>query len=119
LDNFLGMIKLSKPGIIVYKLKVYFMKKRIKRLPKFKKKIALEALKERETINEIAAKYGVHPVQVSQWKKELEDKAEQVFASEGKVDKNLKSLKEEKIALERLIGKQTIELEWLKKKLDV
>lgn len=118
MDNFLGMIKLSKPGIIVYKLKVYFMNKRIKRSPNFKKKIALEALKERETINEIASKYKIHPVQVSQWKRELEDRAEQLFDSKRKTEKALKTLKEEKETLERLIGKQAIELEWLKKKLE-
>ncbi len=41
---------------------------RTKRTPELKKKVALEALKERETITQIASKYKVHPVQVSQWK---------------------------------------------------
>ena len=46
--------------------------KRQKQLPEFKIKIAVEAIKERETINEIAFRHEVHPVQVTQWKKELE-----------------------------------------------
>jgi len=33
--------------------------------------VGLEALKGIEAIQGIAAKYEVHPVQVSQWKKEL------------------------------------------------
>jgi transposase len=34
-----------------------------------KAKVALEAIKGVKTINEIAQEYGVHPTQVSQWKK--------------------------------------------------
>lgn len=37
----------------------------------FKKEVALEALKERNTVNEIAAKYGISASLVSSWKKEL------------------------------------------------
>ena len=47
--------------------------------PEFKKKIAVEALREKQTINEIASKYQVHPVQVSKWKKELTDGALSIF----------------------------------------
>ena len=38
-----------------------------------KAKVALSAVKGIKTINEIAQEYGVHPTQVSQWKKELLD----------------------------------------------
>lgn len=37
----------------------------------FKKEVSLEALKERNTVNEIAAKYGISASLVSSWKKEL------------------------------------------------
>jgi len=36
----------------------------------FKAEVGLEALRGVESINAIAAKFEVHPVQVSQWKKE-------------------------------------------------
>ena len=93
--------------------------KRIKRPPEFKRKVAIEALKERETINEIASRYGVHPVQVSQWKRELEQGANSMFTTSSQTERQLKVLQEQKANLEQLIGKQAIELEWLKKKLNL
>jgi len=39
--------------------------------PEFKAKVGLEALRGVKTINEIGQEYGVHPVQVGQWKKEI------------------------------------------------
>ena len=36
--------------------------------PSFKAKVALEALKERETLQQLALKYELHPNQISQWK---------------------------------------------------
>lgn len=40
---------------------------------KYKFQVALAAVKELKTINEIASHYEVHPTQVKQWKKQLED----------------------------------------------
>jgi len=91
--------------------------KRKKRSPEFKRKVAIEVLKERETINETASRFGVHPVQVSQWKRELEQGAPSVFNTDEKICRELHTLKKEKIELQQLIGKQVIEIEWLKKKL--
>ncbi len=44
-------------------------KKRKKYSQQFKFKVALEAVKELKTINEIASAYDVHPTQVKSWKK--------------------------------------------------
>ena len=38
---------------------------------KFKPKVALEAIKERETINELAVKYEVSPLMISRWNQEI------------------------------------------------
>jgi len=38
---------------------------------KFKAKVALEVIKERETLNELAVKYEISPVMISRWKKEF------------------------------------------------
>lgn len=80
----------------------------------FKKKVVLEALREDKTMGQLASQYGVHPVQVSKWKKELIDGVESLF--EGKRSRR----KEEAVSredLERKIGQLTIELDFLKKNL--
>jgi transposase-like protein len=35
----------------------------------FKAKVVLAALRGERTINELAAEYGVHPMQITQWKR--------------------------------------------------
>lgn len=57
-------------------------KKRKVHSPEFKAKVGLEALRGVKTINEIGQEYGVHPVQVGQWKKEIQEQAKTLF--EGK-----------------------------------
>jgi transposase-like protein len=46
----------------------------------FKVKVALEAIRERKTANEIASEYGVHRTQIAQWKKQVLDELPNVFA---------------------------------------
>ena len=89
------------------------MQKRNDRSPTFKKKVALVALREDATMNEIAKLFGVHPVQVRAWKKELQDQAEVVFERKSPgID-----FREKEAALHEEIGKLTVENSWLKKKL--
>jgi transposase len=40
--------------------------------PEFKAKVGLEAVRGMKTINEIGQEFGVHPVQVGQWKKAIQ-----------------------------------------------
>ena len=92
------------------------MQKRTFRSATFKKKVAIEAIRETETINEIAQKYGVHPIQVRKWKKELLDNAEIAFEK----GKNINAGYEAKEAkLHEQIGKLSVENDWLKKKLGI
>jgi len=46
----------------------------------FKAKVAIEAIKEQQTVHELAAKYQIHPTQINTWKREFLDKAESVFS---------------------------------------
>ncbi|VFN01692.1 MAG: hypothetical protein BECKG1743E_GA0114224_104351 [Candidatus Kentron sp. G] len=54
-------------------------KKRKVHSPEYKAKVGLEALKGVKTINEIGQEYGVHPVQVGQWKKAIQEDAKSLF----------------------------------------
>jgi len=80
---------------------------------KLKAKIAIEAIQERETINQIAGRYEIHPNLVTQWKRQLLEKSEGCFRRNGGKDKKEEALKEE---LYQQIGKLTVEVDWLKKK---
>ena len=82
--------------------------------PDYKAKVALEALKGIEPVHAIAAKYQVHPVQVSQWKKELLERLPEVFARKAEPEVAEAAQREER--LYQKIGQLEVELDWLKKK---
>ena len=46
-------------------------KSRRRHQPEFKAKVALEAIKGAKSVNELASRYGVHPTQVTEWKKQV------------------------------------------------
>ena len=80
-----------------------------------KARVALEAIKGEVTISELASKYGVHPNQIRQWRKHLLDNAEAIFSKrkDPRIDE-LERLKEE---LYKKVGKQDVQIDFLKKKL--
>ena len=59
-------------------------RKRRKFSAEFKARVALEAIKSQKTINQIAQAEGVLPVQVSAWKKELQERMPELFQSGAK-----------------------------------
>ena len=83
--------------------------------PEFKARVAFEALKGEETLSSIATKYGVHPNQITKWKKQLKAGMKEIFKSaRQKTDTKNEEL-ENKLYEE--IGRLKVELDWLKKKL--
>ena len=50
----------------------------------FKAKVALEAIKGEQTLVELAARFQVHPNQIAEWKKQLLDRAPEIFDKEKK-----------------------------------
>ena len=89
-------------------------KKRRKHTDRFKFKVALEAVKEQITINEIASKNNIHPNQVSTWKKKLLIEGRTVFGQQTAKKLEAQSAREAKLFEQ--IGRLKMELEWLKKK---
>lgn len=80
----------------------------------YKFRVALEAAKGQETISELASKYGLHPNQISQWKRQLLESGADVFNRHG--DKVAQAESAEQSELYEQIGRLKMELEWLKKK---
>jgi putative transposase len=89
-------------------------KKRKKYSSQFKFKVALEAVKGLQTINEIASKHSVHPNQVSTWKKQLLEEGPAVFGQD--TARQLRDQEAREAELYEQIGRLKMELEWLKKK---
>jgi transposase-like protein len=84
----------------------------------FKRKVALEAIREKKTFNEIASAYDIHPVQVGRWKKQLLEGIDNIFESSSKKKKEVQERSDIDGSLHEKIGRLTMELDWLKKKLE-
>jgi transposase len=91
--------------------KLVEMKKRKKYTSGFKTKVVLEALQERETIQELAKKYDLHPTQISTWKSQFLSSASDVFEKGIVKDDDEK----EKTELFKKVGQLQMEVDFLKK----
>jgi putative transposase len=79
----------------------------------FKAKVALEAAKQTRTLAELARTYQVHPVQISQWKKQLLDGVESLFRDGRRREHD--DHQAVQAELYERIGRLNMEVEWLKK----
>ena len=83
-------------------------RKRRRFTAEFKGRVALEALRERDSVQAIAARHELHPNQVSAWKRQLLDAVPEVFARGGR--RKLAQDHEAKIHdLRAKIGELTVE----------
>jgi transposase-like protein len=79
----------------------------------FKAKVSIEALKERESLADLSARFEVHPTMISKWKQEFLELSSQVF-------ENKKATNEPDQDIEKLyskIGRLEMENDFLKKSL--
>ena len=80
-----------------------------------KAKVALEASRNESTLSEIAFRYKIHPIQVSKWRKELLERAHELFTD----GRSKSSGTEESSTVKELyeqIGRLKVENDFLKKK---
>lgn len=85
--------------------------------PEFKARVALEALRKRDSVRVIAARHEVHPNQVSRWKRQLTDGLLEMFS--GDAGRQLAKDREAEIRnLEARIEKLTVECDFLQRGLE-
>ena len=90
------------------------MAKRRQHSPEFKAKVAVAALRGDRTLSELASTFGIHPVQITQWKKQALAELPEVFGQRR--DREAEDHEALKAALYQEIGQLKVELDWLKKK---
>lgn len=83
----------------------------------FKAKVALEVIKEIESITQVCSKFSIHPTQAKKWKQQLLSNIENIFSSKPSTE--LKAKDEIIDELYKQIGQLKVELDWLKKKLSL
>lgn len=93
------------------------MNKRNTHSPEFKLKAVLDLLKEEETLAQVAQRYEIHVGLLSRWKQEFIEHSQGAFKrGKSQAEKELKSERDKTQQLEKLVGKLTYEVDWLKKK---
>ncbi len=67
------------------------------------------------TLGELAQKYQIHPVQVSQWKRQLLEGADGLFERPSKMRVREREAEEERDQLLKTVGQLKVENDFLKK----
>ncbi len=77
----------------------------------FKAKVAIEAIKEQTSLQDLAAKFELHPTQISSWKREFLKNADLAFGSKSEKEDSASDT----APLYSKIGQLQVENDFLKK----
>ena len=82
--------------------------------PKFKARVAIEAIRGEKTLSQLGSQFKVHPMQIAKWRKAALEQLPELFVD----GRSRKSRNEEtdKDAFFEEIGRLKMELDWLQKK---
>jgi putative transposase len=86
---------------------------RKKHSSKVKFQVVLETLREDQSITEVARTYGIHANMITRWRTHFLGQGHKIFESDAKGAGKAQDKKIEE--LEKIIGKQTVEISLLKK----
>ena len=82
--------------------------------PKFKARVAIEAIRGERTLSELGSQFKVHPMQIAKWRKSALEQLPELFV-DGRTRK-ARNGEAESDALYEEIGRLKVELDWLQKK---
>jgi transposase len=86
-------------------------KERRKFTAAFKAQVALEAIKERETLTELSKRFDLHQNVISKWKQEFIERCSEIFSTKAPEE----NFDAERDRLFSKIGQLEMERDWLKK----
>lgn len=82
--------------------------------PRFKARVAVEAIRGEKTLSQLGSQFRVHPIQIAKWRKAALEQLPELFVDGRR--RPGRSEEADKDALYEEIGRLKVELDWLKKK---